>query len=151
CAFAMSRGMRFKIPSGRRTLDKLIGGVFSERPMLKAMSWSLTNCLSVRILSSRPPCCFCRVMASSSCAGRSRPSSIRMSAMRSPKDLFVNGMDGSSLRHQAVNILQRFDDRGRLRQIPYDGVVERLPDGFPGRPVKRIAHRHHDGAADQVE
>ena len=25
--------------------------------MLKAMSWSLTNCLSVKILSSRPPCC----------------------------------------------------------------------------------------------
>jgi hypothetical protein len=53
------------------------------------MSCSVTYCLSVRIFSSRPPCCFCCVTASSSWLGRSRPSSIRTSAMRSPNDLML--------------------------------------------------------------
>ena len=57
--------------------------------MLKAMSCSVTNCLSVKIFSSRPPSFFWMPTASSSWLGRSRPSSIRTSAMRSPKDLLL--------------------------------------------------------------
>ena len=36
----MSRGTSLNISSGTRTFDKLTGGVFRQRPMLKAMSWS---------------------------------------------------------------------------------------------------------------
>ena len=65
-AFAISRGTSDMICSGTRIFDKFTGGVLRQRPMLNAMSCSVTNCLSVKILSSRPPSFFCVATASSS-------------------------------------------------------------------------------------
>ena len=52
---AMSRGTSDITSSGTRNFERLISGVFRQRPMLKAISCSVTNCLSVRILRRRPP------------------------------------------------------------------------------------------------
>src|SRR5947208_16158740 len=87
-------------------------------------------------------------IASSSWFGRSNPSSINTSAIRSPKDLLL--MNRSALV-QAVNGTQRLGDRRRASQIPRHGVIDGLLDRIAARGVKRIAARHHDGAADQIE
>ena len=55
---AISRGTSAMISSGTRTFVRFTGGVFRQRPMLKAMSCSVTNCRSVRIFSNRPPSVF---------------------------------------------------------------------------------------------
>ena len=52
---------------------------------------------------------------------------------------------------QPVDVLQSFDDRARPRQVPRHGVIERLLHRLAACRVERIAARHHDRAADQVE
>src|SRR5581483_4412178 len=157
-AFAISRGTSSITSSGTRTFSRFIGGVFRQRPIENAMSCSVTNCLSVKILSNRPPSCFWIATASSSWLGRSNPSSIRTSAMRSPNDLLLMTMSilhvvdlSLGPRFQPVNRLQVPDDRGRTRQVPRHRVIDRLFDRFAAAGVKRIAARHHDGAAHEIE
>src|SRR5207248_4605217 len=87
-------------------------------------------------------------IASSSWFGRSNPSSINTSAIRSPKDLLLIDRSGVV---EPVDGLQRLRDRRWPRQIPRDRVVDRLLDRIAAAGIKRIAARHHHRAADEIE
>src|SRR3954463_15482184 len=89
--------------------------------------------------------------ASSSWFGRRRPSSIRTSAMRSPKDLLLMVEERSRAAIKPVNTLQTLHNRAGPRQVPHNGVIDGLLNGFASGGVEWIATRHHHRATDEIE
>src|SRR6266700_278060 len=96
------------------------------------------------ILSRRVPSRFCTSISSSTCLRKSRPSSTRASAMRSPKVL-IGGIE------LAESLFQRFHDFGRRGQVPEQTLFGGLLQVDGGRAVERVGSGDHDRFAQAIK